>query len=79
LPGIIHRRFGSGQVLSVGVEGLWRWAFNARVDGPNTVFDRFWDQLTLWLMAGRDFVPAQQYALRASTAIVPLGRRFTFA
>ena len=30
MPGILHRRFGEGQVLSVGVDGLWRWAFNAK-------------------------------------------------
>jgi hypothetical protein len=78
IPGVIHRRFGTGQVLSVGVEGLWRWAFNARVEGVNTVFDRFWDQMTLWLMAGRDFVPAQQFALRTSTANVALGEKIYF-
>jgi len=74
-PGFIHRRFGEGQVLSVGVDGLWRWAFNARTEGINTVFDRFWDQLILWLMAGRDFIPAQQYSLRASSANIPLGEK----
>ena len=41
VPAIVHRRFGEGQVLSVGVEGLWRWAFNSHVDGPGTFFDRF--------------------------------------
>ncbi len=75
LPGIIHRRFGSGQVLSVGVDGLWRWAFNARADGPNTIFDRFWDQMILWLMADRDFTSTQ---LRASTANVPIGEKIYF-
>jgi len=74
-PGFIHRRFGEGQVLSVGVDGLWRWAFNSKVEGINTVFDRFWDQLILWLMAGRDFLPAQQFSLRASSANIPLGEK----
>jgi hypothetical protein len=75
VPGIIHRRFGSGQVLSVGVDGLWRWAFNAKADGPNTVFDRFWDQMILWMMADRDFVSTQ---LRANTANVPIGEKIYF-
>ena len=57
VPTMVHRRFGDGQVLSVGVDGLWRWAFNAKIDGVNTLFDRFWDQMILWLMAGRDFLP----------------------
>ncbi|MEO7317406.1 MAG: hypothetical protein ABIZ56_00295, partial [Chthoniobacteraceae bacterium] len=78
VPAMIHRRFGEGQVLSVGVDGLWRWAFNARVDGPNTFFDRFWDQMILWLMAGRDFAPAQKFSLRASSANIPLGEKIYF-
>src|SRR5262249_52887219 len=73
LPCMVRRRFGEGQVLSIGVEGLWRWAFNAKVEGVNTLFDRFWDQLILWLMAGRDFLPTQKFSLRASSANVPLG------
>ncbi|HEY2343835.1 MAG TPA: hypothetical protein VGH90_12415, partial [Chthoniobacteraceae bacterium] len=78
VPGFIHRRFGDGQVLSVGVDGLWRWAFNAKIEGANTIFDRFWDQLVLWLMASRDFLPAQQYSLRASSANIPLGEKAFF-
>ena len=78
VPAMIHRRFGEGQVLSVGVDGLWRWAFNARVEGPNTFFDRFWDQMILWLMAGRDLMPAQKFSLRASSANIPLGEKIYF-
>ncbi len=78
VPGMVHRRFGEGQVLSVGVDGLWRWAFNAKIEGVNTLFDRFWDQMILWLMAGRDFLPAQQYALRANSANIPLGEKIYF-
>ena len=77
--GMVHRRFGEGQVLSVGVEGLWRWAFNSKIEGPNTLFDRFWDQMILWLMAGRDFLPAQQFSLRATPANVPLGEKISSA
>jgi hypothetical protein len=77
-PGMVHRQVGSGQVLSVGVDGLWRWGFNAKVEGTNTLFDRFWDQMILWLMAGRDFLPTQKFSLRASTANVPLGEKIYF-
>ncbi len=75
VPAMVHRRFGEGQVLSVGVDGLWRWAFNVHVEGPNTFFDRFWDQIILWLMAGRDFTPAQKFSMRASSANIPLGEK----
>jgi hypothetical protein len=78
MPGFVHRRFGNGQVLSVGVDGLWRWAFNAKVDGSNTIFDRFWDHLILWLLGSRDFLPTDRYALRANTANIPLGEKIWF-
>jgi hypothetical protein len=77
-PGIVQRRFGQGQVVSVGVDGLWRWAFNAKVEGINTLFDRFWDQMVLWLMAGRDFLPNQQFSLRTSSGNVLLGDKAYF-
>jgi hypothetical protein len=78
LPGIVHRRFGQGQVLSVGADGLWRWAFNANVESANTLFDRFWDQMILWLMAGRDFLPNEQFSLRSSSANILLGEKIYF-
>jgi hypothetical protein len=77
-PGIVQRRFGQGQVVSVGVDGLWRWAFNSRIEGVNTLFDRFWDQMVLWLMAGRDFLPNQQFSLRTSSANILLGEKAYF-
>lgn len=77
-PAMVHRRFGRGQVLSVGVDGLWRWAFNAKTEGANTTFDRFWDQMLLWLMAGRDVLPSRQFSLRASSGNVQLGEKVFF-
>jgi hypothetical protein len=77
-PGMVHRRVGAGQVLSIGVDGLWRWGFNAKIEGANTLFDRFWDQMILWLMAGRDFLPTQKFSLRANSANVPLGEKIYF-
>ncbi len=74
-PAFVHRRFGSGQVLSIGVDGLWRWAFNAKTDGVNTLFDRFWDQTLLWLVNSREVLPGARYTLRASTANVLLGEK----
>lgn len=78
VPGLVHRRVGQGQVVSFGVEGLWHWAFNPKVDGPNSAFDRFWDQLVLWLQASRDFVPSKQYSFRPSTATLQLGDKIYF-
>ena len=77
-PAMIHRRHGAGQVLSIGVDGLWRWAFNAKAEQANTVFDRFWDQTVLWLMRGRDVMPDSRFTFRADTANVLLGEKIRF-
>ena len=37
-PAIVHRKYGSGQVVSLGVEGLWRWGLNSKAEGANTPF-----------------------------------------
>ena len=77
-PAIVHRRYGRGQVMSVGVEGLWRWGLNAKVEDVNSPFDRFWDQLILWMLAGRDFIPNRQFSFRPNSANVQLGEKIYF-
>lgn len=77
-PAMVHRRVGAGQVLAIGVDGLWRWAFNARSEGQTTVYDRFWDQMVLWLMSGRDFMPDTRFTFRADTGSVQLGEKIRF-
>ena len=77
-PAIVHRRYGSGQVVSLGVVGLWRWGLNSKAEGPNTPFDRFWDQMILWLLAGRDFIPSRQFSFRPNSANILLGERVYF-
>ena len=75
---IIHRRYGRGQVVSIGVAGLWRWAMGSKVEGANSPFDRFWDQMVLWLLAGRDFIPSRQYSFRPNSANILLGEKVYF-
>jgi hypothetical protein len=77
-PAIVHRRYGQGQVISIGVDGLWRWSLNAKVEGANAPFDRFWDQMVLWLLAGRDFIPNRQFSFRPSSANILLGEKVYF-
>ena len=38
-------------MLSVAVEGLWKWALNVKSEPANNVFDRFWNQLLLNLLS----------------------------
>ncbi|HEV7927476.1 MAG TPA: hypothetical protein VGR14_19145 [Verrucomicrobiae bacterium] len=75
---IVHRRYGQGQVVSMGVAGLWRWALNSKVEGDNSPFDYFWDQMVLWLLAGRDFIPSRQYSFRPNSANILLGEKVYF-
>jgi hypothetical protein len=77
-PAIVHRRLGRGQVISVGVEGLWRWGLNPKVEVVNSPFDRFWDQMILWLLAGRDVIPSRQYSFRPNSANILLGEKAHF-
>jgi hypothetical protein len=75
---IIHRRYGRGQVVSLGVAGLWRWALASKAEGVNSPFDRFWDQMVLWLLAGRDFIPNKQFSFRPNSANILLGEKVYF-
>lgn len=77
-PAMVYRRYGQGQVVSFGVSGLWRWALNAKANAANSAMDRFWDQMILWLLAGRDFVPSRQFSFRPSSANILLGENVYF-
>lgn len=77
-PAIVHRRYGQGQVVSIGVDGFWRWALNPKAGGANAPFDSFWDQMILWLLAGRDFIPNRQFSFRPNSANVLLGEKVYF-
>ncbi len=77
-PALIHRPVGRGQVLAFGAGDLWRWAFASEVAAREAVFDRLWDQIIVWLMAGGDRVPGSKMRLRSSTATLPLGEAVHF-
>ncbi|MBC2593944.1 VWA domain-containing protein [Ruficoccus amylovorans] len=78
LPAILYRRSGQGQVLSVGVDGFWRWAFNAGADLQNPLYERFWDQTLLWLLSGSEAATGDQLTLRLSTSTLMLGESVHF-
>lgn len=77
-PAIVYRRFGDGQTLSLGVGNLWRWVFNPKVEYDNNAYDRFWDQLALWLLANGGVSPVEGYSLRADTSNLLLGETIRF-
>jgi len=77
-PTIVYRRFGNGQTLSLGVGNLWRWVFNPKADYDNNAYDRFWDQLALWLLANGGVTPVEGYSLRADASNIALGETVHF-
>lgn len=72
---VVHRRSGSGQAVSIGVEGLWHLAFHPDVEEVNNVFDRFWDQTILWLLSGSDFLKDEDFSFNTSAANLVLGQK----
>ena len=64
---------------------IGRWIFirdgrrvSAQLDSVNTPFDRFWDQMMLWLLASQDFTPSRKYSFRPNSANVQLGEKAYF-
>jgi len=70
----IHRPVGRGQSLALGARDWWHWAFQSADAARDAVFDRFWDQVIVWLLASSEHVSGAQHRLRASTANLPLGQ-----
>ncbi len=77
-PAILHRRHGNGQVLSIAVEGLWKWALNAKSEPANNVFDRFWNQLLLNLLSRSGATPSDKARWTVSSANLTVGEKVTF-
>lgn len=70
----IHRPVGRGQTLALGARDWWHWAFQSADAARDALFDRFWDQVIVWLLASSEHVSGAQHRLRASTANLPLGQ-----
>jgi hypothetical protein len=70
----IHRPVGRGQSLALGARDWWQWAFQSADAARDGLFDRFWDQIIVWLLASSEHVSGAQHRLRASTANLPLGQ-----
>jgi hypothetical protein len=70
----IHRPVGRGQSLALGARDWWHWAFQSADAVRDALFDRFWDQIIIWLLASSEHVSGSQHRLRTSTANLPLGQ-----
>ena len=73
-PTMVHRRAGRGQVLAIASTGLWRTGFHAHLLSDTSLFDRFWDNLILWIIAGRNTQSNEDYSVFLNTANLSLGQ-----
>ncbi len=76
--GVVFRRFGGGQTLSLGVGDLWKWVFNSKTEFDNNLYDLFWDQLVLWMLSNGGVTPGSNYTFQTNTANLALGEEITF-
>jgi len=76
--GVIYRRFGRGQTLSLGVGNLWKWVFNKDTEFDNNLYDLFWDQLVLWMLSTGGISPGSDYTFQTNTANLAMGETITF-
>lgn len=68
VPVMVHRRAGRGQVLAIASTGLWRTGFHGELPASSNLFDQFWDNIILWLIAGRTAAPGGDFSVMLSTA-----------
>jgi len=62
-----YQRYGQGKVVTINASGLWRWAFREkRREEEEFVYSRFWMSLLRWMLAGSDFLPGADVALRSA-------------
>ena len=78
MAAIAQLRVGSGQVLAVLTEGLWRWRLLP--DGQGGLDDAlsiFWSRAVRWLAAGSGLVPGQAVTLTVDRARIEPGQSIT--
>ncbi len=78
VPAVYYRRYGSGQVLSFAVEGLWRWSLNEKSQPDNNLYDRFWNQLLLNLLQRSTAIPTDRPQFGVMSANVQRGEMVHF-
>lgn len=79
---IAHSRTGSGRVLAVLGEGLWRWAIRppdafASADAE-AVYSALWKRMTRWLVGREAFLPGEELSVRLTPRTVRPGETARF-
>ncbi|MEE9212294.1 MAG: hypothetical protein V3U29_06540, partial [Phycisphaeraceae bacterium] len=74
MAAVATQNVGSGRVLAVLTEGLWRWAFLPSTLGQyDSVYQVFWAKAIRWLATGGEFLPGQSVTLSMSRLAVEPG------
>lgn len=63
-PLLVSKRYGSGLVLLINADGLWRWGFDPDIADGNPVYQNLWIQLFQWAVSFAEFNPGSDYLIR---------------
>lgn len=74
MPVLVARHFGSGVVVTMNADGLWRWDFDPKARKLGNMYEEFWTQLLQWTASYAEFLPGQELSLRLSENNVKEGR-----
>ncbi len=63
-PLLVSKRYGSGLVLMINGDGLWKWGFFPEIDDGGKLYQSLWLQLFQWAVSFAEFNPGSDYLIR---------------
>ncbi len=73
-PVLVTSSIGSGSVVALLGQGIWRWSLLSTNNQDLAGFyDAFWSNMIRWLVIGGDFQPGQQVSLKLNGTSVRTG------
>jgi hypothetical protein len=78
MPAMMLRPQGAGQIFEVALDGVWKWSLHANAEADNNLYDRFWNQLLLNLVARSNRAPSDQPQLVVGKANLEVGEAVNF-
>ncbi len=78
LPAMLLRQQGAGQVFEMALAGVWKWSLHANAEADNNIYDRFWNQLLINLVARSNRAPSDQPQLVVPKANLEIGEEVHF-
>jgi von Willebrand factor type A domain len=74
-PFLVTRQYGAGRVLYVASDESWRWRYNV----ADTYHQRFWNQISRWVMRVPFAVDGEFLSLDAGDSTYDLGQSITIS